>query len=161
MEWADLDSRVCSIARALEIVGDRWTLLVLRDLVNGVRRFADLQEHLGIARNVLTQRLTVLVDAGIVARVPYQEPGARRRHEYRPTERGRDLFPVLLALISWGDRHLAGESGPPVEVRHTGCGAEVRICLTCAAGHTVTNTSEITIRPGPGARPLSGNGPGH
>ncbi|MFI0445604.1 winged helix-turn-helix transcriptional regulator [Actinomadura sp. 6N118] len=152
MEWIDLDSRACSIARTLEIVGDRWTLLILRDVFNGVHRFADLQRHLGIARNVLTQRLTALVDAGILVRIPYQEPGARRRHEYEPTDRGRELLSLLLTIIDWGDRHLADGSGPPVHVRHTECGADVRLVPICEAGHAIKSASEVQIEPGPGAR---------
>lgn len=153
MEWIDLDSRACSVARTLEIVGDRWTLLILRDVFNGVRRFADLQRHLGIARNVLTQRLTALVDAGILVRIPYQEPGARRRHEYEPTDRGRELLAVLLTIIAWGDRHLADASGPPVHVRHTACGADIRLVPICEGGHAIESASEVLIEPGPGARP--------
>jgi DNA-binding HxlR family transcriptional regulator len=152
VDWIDLDSRTCSIARTLEIVGDRWTLLLLRDIVNGVRRFADLQRHLGIARNVLTQRLSALADAGIVTRVPYQEPGTRRRHEYELTDRGRELVPVLLALIAWGDRHLATEAGPPVRVRHADCGEEIRLLPVCAAGHPIDAAAAVSIEPGPGAR---------
>ncbi|WP_188186881.1 winged helix-turn-helix transcriptional regulator [Nonomuraea sp. SYSU D8015] len=153
MGWIDLDSRACSIARTLEIVGDRWTLLILRDVFNGVRRFADLQRHLGIARNVLTQRLTALVDAGILVRIPYREPGTRSRHEYEPTDRGHELLSVLLTIIAWGDRHLADASGPPVHVRHTACGADVRLVPVCEAGHAIKSASEVLIEPGPGARP--------
>ena len=107
MEWKDLDSRRCSVARTAEVVGDGWTVLVLRDLFNGVRRFDDLAAHLGIARNMLTRRLAALVEEGIVERVPYREPGARERHEYRLTAAGRDLRPVLLAMLAWGDAHRA------------------------------------------------------
>ena len=96
------------MARTAEVVGDGWTVLVLRDLFNGVRRFDDLAAHLGIARNVLTRRLAALVEEGIVERVPYREPGARERHEYRLTAAGRDLRPVLLAMLAWGDAHRAG-----------------------------------------------------
>ena len=117
MEWKDLDSSRCSVARTAEVVGDGWTVLVLRDLFNGVRRFDDLAAHLGIARNVLTRRLTALVEEGIVERVPYREPGARERHEYRLTAAGRDLRPVLLAMLAWGDAHRAGPDGPPVRRR--------------------------------------------
>src|SRR5947209_18150506 len=89
MRWADYDSQVCSVARTVEVLGDRWTLLVLRDIFNGIRRFADLSQHLGVARDVLAKRLATLVDQGLVHRVPYQEPGARTRYEYRLTDAGR------------------------------------------------------------------------
>src|SRR5437764_370336 len=98
MNWAEYDSHACSVARTVEVLGDRWTLLVLRDIFNGVRRFADLSEHLGVARDVLAKRLALLVEEGIVRRVPYQEPGTRTRYEYRLTDAGRDLRPALLAL---------------------------------------------------------------
>lgn len=137
MEWKDLDSSRCSVARTAEVVGDAWTVLVLRDLFNGVRRFDDLAAHLGVARNVLTRRLTALVEEGIVERVPYREPGARERHEYRLTAAGRDLRPVLLAMLAWGDAHRAGPDGPPVRVEHPECGAAVHVELRCAEGHAV------------------------
>lgn len=137
MEWAELDSRRCSVARAAEVVGDSWTVLVLRDLLNGIHRFDDLAAHLHIARNVLTRRLGGLVAEGIVEKVPYREPGARARHEYRLTAAGRDLQPVILALLAWGDTHRPGENGPPVRVEHARCGADVHLELRCADGHTV------------------------
>jgi len=152
MEWTEWDSRTCSVARTAELVGDAWTVLVLRDLLNGVRRFDELAGHLGIARNVLTRRLAGLVDAGLVERVPYREPGRRERHEYRLTEAGLELRIVLNALRDWGDRHLAGEAGQPVRVEHAGCGAEVRTVLRCEAGHEITNDTRLRSVPGPGAK---------
>src|SRR6202000_1970364 len=106
--YSAYDTDACSIARTLALIGDRWTLLVLRDLANGVRRFDDLAEHLGVARNVLSRRLAALLDAALVSKRAYQEAGARQRHEYRMTGAGRDLVPILLAFMGWGDRHLAG-----------------------------------------------------
>ena len=125
----------CSVARTLEVVGERWTMLVLREAFYGVRRFNDFQQLLGAPRNVLTARLQTLVDAGVLRREPYREEGARERHEYRLTEAGRDLMPALVALMQWGDRHLADEAGGPVVVRHRDCGEQVSAVLTCAAGH--------------------------
>ena len=104
------DAEVCSVARALEVVGERWTLLIVRDAFHGVRRFEDFQRRLGLARNVLTDRLQRLCALGVFERVRYQErPG---RHEYRLTDMGRDLWPVIIALRAWGDRHMA-PAGPP------------------------------------------------
>jgi DNA-binding HxlR family transcriptional regulator len=124
------EHQICSIARTLEIVGERWSLLIVRDALLGLRRFDEFQASLGIARNVLTDRLGRLVEAGVLARVPYwQRP---LRHAYEPTDKGRELFPVLLALMHWGDRHLAGDAGPPQLVRHAGCGGAVVGQLTCA-----------------------------
>ena len=111
--YSAYDSDTCSIARTLALIGDRWTLLVLRDVVNGVGRFDELAGHLGIARNILSGRLARLEQAGLVERTAYREPGARERHAYRLTGPGRELVPILLAFMAWGDRHLAGPEGPP------------------------------------------------
>jgi DNA-binding HxlR family transcriptional regulator len=151
VDWTDLDTATCSVARTAAIVGDAWTMVVLRDLFNGVRRFDELTDHLGIARNVLTRRLAALTEAGLVTREPYREPGQRERHEYRLTEAGRDLLPVIFALMQWGDRHLA-ENGPPVIVEHRDCGEPVHVELRCAAGHAVDPRRGTRPRPGPGAR---------
>lgn len=152
MEWSELDSTRCSVARAASVIGDAWTVLVLRDLFNGIRRFDDLAAHLGIARNVLTRRLTALVADGIVVRVPYREPGRRERQEYRLTAAGRDLLPVILAMLAWGDAHRAGEDGPPMRVEHVECGTAVHVELRCAQGHLVAPSTRLRAVPGPGAR---------
>ena len=141
----------CSIARTLAVLGDRWTLLVLREAFNGVRRFEELQRRLGIARDVLTVRLNRLVEEGVLQRVPYREPGRRERFEYRLTAKGVDAYPVLVALMAWGDRHKADADGPPVELEHRDCGALVHAELRCEAGHAV-DVREVVPRPGPGAR---------
>lgn len=127
------DNQVCSVARTLELVGERWTLLIIRDAFLGVRRFGDFADRLGIARNVLQDRLGRLVDAGILERVPYQDRPVR--HEYRLTDMGRDLWPSIEALRQFGDAHLAPE-GPPMLVRHRGCGGDLddrRRCTRCGA----------------------------
>jgi DNA-binding HxlR family transcriptional regulator len=160
MKWAEYDSRVCSIARTVEIVGDHWTVLVLRDVFNGVRRFDDLRNHLSIARDVLAKRLSTLVDHGVLERVPYQTPRSRTRYEYQLTQAGRDLRPVLLALIEWGDRHRAEPVGPPTLMLHDECGAPVRVVLECARGHRVEPPTRTRLEPGPGARPLQPVAPG-
>jgi DNA-binding HxlR family transcriptional regulator len=151
MDWKSLDTHQCSVSRTAAVVGDSWTAVVLRDLFNGITRFDDLATHLGIARNVLTRRLTALVDAGVVVRVPYQEPGRRERHEYQLTAAGRDLRPVLLAMLAWGDAHRAGDDGPPVRLEHPGCGAPVHVELRCAEGHALEPGARLHAVPGPGA----------
>ena len=151
-----MDSAACSVARTAAVVGDAWTVLVLRDLFNGVRRFDDLAGHLGIARNVLTRRLAALVDAGLVERVPYREPGRRERHEYRLTAAGRDLRPIILAMRAWGDAHRCGPEGPPMRVEHAGCGAPVHLEVHCAAGHRIGDGDRLQAVPGPGARRRAG-----
>jgi DNA-binding HxlR family transcriptional regulator len=128
----DYDNQVCSIARALEVVGERWTLLIIRDVFLGVRRFDELQSHLGVARNVLQVRLERLVDNGVLEKTPYQERPLR--HEYRLTDKGIDLWPTIVALLQWGDRHAAHPEGPPVLLTHKDCGGELdshRVCLRC------------------------------
>ncbi|HET7720921.1 MAG TPA: helix-turn-helix domain-containing protein [Acidimicrobiales bacterium] len=118
----------CSIAASLAFVGDRWTLLILRDAFRGVRRFGDFCADLGIARNILTDRLDKLVAHGILAKVPYQERPLR--HEYRLTDKGRDLSPALVALMRWGDRW-AHDGEPPTLLVHDACGAELEQLLRC------------------------------
>jgi DNA-binding HxlR family transcriptional regulator len=155
--YSAYDSDACSIARTLALVGDRWTLLVLRDVANGVGRFDELAGHLGIARNVLSRRLARLAEAGLVERTAYREPGARERHQYRLSQAGRDLIPVLLAFLAWGDRHLAGPEGPPAVVRHADCGAPVKVSLTCADGHELGDRPRVRLEPGPGSRVRAGS----
>jgi DNA-binding HxlR family transcriptional regulator len=127
------DNQVCSVARTLERIGERWTMLIIRDAFLGVRRFDDFQRELGIARNVLTDRLARLVDEGILERRPYSHNPPR--HEYFLTEKGLDLWPVLIAMLGWGDRHLPQPEGPPVVIVHRGdCGGPVNdrgICERC------------------------------
>jgi DNA-binding HxlR family transcriptional regulator len=127
-----LDSTLCSIAAALQVIGDRWTLLILRDAFRGVRRFGQLASDLGIARNLLADRLEKLVDHGILAKVPYQNRPVR--YEYRLTPTGVDLSPALVALMHWGDKHLTDE--PPVVLVHDCCDTPVRQQFICPTCHT-------------------------
>ncbi len=146
----DYREQNCSIARALELVGERWTILVLRDVFLGVRRFEALQSDLGVARNVLAARLERLVAEGILEKTPYQERPVR--YEYRLTEMGRDLWPVMVELQQWGDRHAAPAGGPPVVIRHRGCGGalgERRTCTRCGAQ---LELHDVRAEAGPGAR---------
>lgn len=129
MRGVALSTLHCSIARTLDVVGERWTLLVLRDAFNGVRRFEDFAERLPIARNVLTDRLGTLVEHDILRRERYQE--RPRRFEYRLTAKGMELYPVLVALLQWGDRYLAGADGPPIAVQHVACGHAVKAEVVC------------------------------
>ncbi len=150
--YSAFESEDCSIARTLALIGDRWTLLVLRDVSNGVRRFDDLVSHLGVARNVLSRRLAALIEAGLVNRSAYRIEGTRERHEYRLSHAGRELVPILLAMMSWGDRHLAGQEGRPVIPRHADCGAQVRVLVTCEAGHELGDRPRLRLEIGPGSR---------
>jgi len=150
--YSAYDSDTCSIARTLDLIGDRWTLLVLRDVANGVRRFDELAGHLGIARNVLSGRLARLTEANLVERTAYREPGERERYEYRLSGAGRELMPILVAFMSWGDRHLAGPEGPPAVLRHADCGAPVKVELSCENGHQLGDRPRLRVEPGPGSR---------
>src|SRR4051812_6121238 len=120
----------CSIARAMEILGERWTFLTRREAFSGVRRFSDMQRTRGTARNTLPPRLHTLVRAGILERRLYQEEP--ERYEYRLTQSGRDLYPAMVTLMRWGDEHLQGELGPPVVLRHNPCGHEADPMLVCS-----------------------------
>jgi DNA-binding HxlR family transcriptional regulator len=139
----------CSIARPLAFLGERWALLVLRDLFLGHRRFDEIQASLGVASNVLSQRLGTLVEEGIAERRLYSEHP--ERFEYRLTEKGRALQPVLLALVNWGDRYTAGTDGPPLETVHTDCGKVFHMVPTCSGCGLELQPRHIHSRPGPGA----------
>src|SRR5215470_1351424 len=129
MRWRDIGDMTCSIARTLSVVGDRWNLLILREAFLRTRRFEDFQAHLGMTRHRLADRLRKLVDNGVLERVRYQERPAR--FEYRLTEKGRDLYPVIVSLVGWGDRWMAGEAGPPIELVHRECGHQIMPQFTC------------------------------
>ncbi len=151
--WAlDYDPAKCNIAAALSIVGEKWTFLVLREAFNGIRRFDDMQRRTGAPRQVLSNRLARLVDEGLLRKVPYRDPGQRPRSEYRLTEKGLDLFPVIVALMRWGDKYASELGGPPVVLTHRDCGAHVELELTCADGHVLNSARDVTPKPGPGAR---------
>jgi DNA-binding HxlR family transcriptional regulator len=145
------DNQLCSIAGALEVVGERWSLLIVRDVFLGLRRFDELQASLGVARNVLQTRLARLVEQGVLEKRLYREHPPR--YEYRLTEKGLDLWPTLVALMYWGDAHAAPPAGPPVLLTHRGCGGPVddhRICTACGARLSVR---DVLALPGPGAAP--------
>src|SRR4051794_37715491 len=139
----------CSIARPLAFLGERWTVLVLRDLTLGRRRFDEIQESLGIATNVLSQRLATLVEEGVAERRRYSEHP--ERFEYRLTPKGLDLVPVLLALLAWGDRYTAGPEGPPLETVHENCGHAFHVVPACSACGEEIDPRRVHNRPGPGA----------
>jgi DNA-binding HxlR family transcriptional regulator len=137
----------CSVAQCLEVVGEWWSMLILRDAFLGVTRFDELQRRLGISRNILQERLTRLVDAGVLARVPYSSHPPR--HDYRLTDKGRDLWPVLTAMRQWGDRH-AAPNGPPLEMVHTACGAVAQGVFVCSSCGEPMGPRDVTPVPGPG-----------
>ena len=140
----------CSVAQCLEVVGEWWSMLLVRDAFLGVTRFEDFQRRLGISRNILQQRLTSLVDAGVLVRVPYSEHPPRV--DYRLTDKGRDLWPVLTAMRQWGDAH-AAPGGPPVEVTHTACGSSDPLVLVCAGCGEPVGPRDVTVSAGTGRGP--------
>jgi DNA-binding HxlR family transcriptional regulator len=142
----------CTIGRAMAVIGEKWTVVVLREVFNGIRRFDDMRVRTGVPRQVLANRLATLVEHDVLRRVPYQEPGARVRHEYRLTRKGFDLYPILITMIEWGNRYLADPEGPPLQFVHRDCGAPVAAEVHCAQGHRVEDYRGVVPRPGPGAR---------
>jgi DNA-binding HxlR family transcriptional regulator len=139
----------CSIAQCLEVVGDWWSLLIVRDAFRGITRFADLEADLGISRNVLNRRLAYLVEQGILERVAYSDHPPR--FDYQLSGKGRDLFPVLTAMRQWGDRW-AAPNGAPIQVVHDRCGKVSQAVLTCSACGEPLSNEEIHTIPGPGAQ---------
>ena len=143
----DVTGRVDSVARTLDVVGDRWAFLILREAFFGMRRFEGFRSSLGIARNILTDRLKRLTEAQVLERRPYQDNPPRS--EYRLTERGRDLYPITLALMNWGDRWLATEDGPPLVLRHKR--HLLRATMRCERCGEEVDPRDVTYAPGPGA----------
>ncbi len=142
-------TQTCSIAGALEVVGERWTLLIVREVMLGVRRFDEIQSDLGIARNVLQSRLERLVEHGVLEKQPYSERPPR--YEYRLTERGLDLWPTIVALMQWGDAHSPTAAGPPVLLEHRGCGGSIDGHRTCERCGARVGPRDVWAVAGPGA----------
>ena len=149
MERKSFQDMSCSVAQCLEVIGEWWTMLIVRDAFLGVRRFDDFQTRLGISRNVLAQRLATLVAAGVLERRRYQERPPR--HEYVLTAKGHDLWPVLNAMRQWGDRH-AAPAGPPLVVVHRACGHKADLVLACSHCGERVGHRDVRVRAGRGAR---------
>jgi DNA-binding HxlR family transcriptional regulator len=145
----DYPGQVCSIARSLEVIGERWTLLILRDAMTGLERFEEFQASLGIASNTLTNRLKLLCDEQVLERVP--DPDRPGRPKYVLTAKGRELGPVLIGLMKWGDRHYPTPGGPPRLTLHAGCGGNIGPDLHCDRCGKRAGSGEIELPPGPGA----------
>ncbi len=151
----DYDTENCTIGAALAIVGEKWTFLVLREAFNGVRRFDDIRRRTRAPRQILSDRLARLVEQGLLRKVPYREAGQRARSEYRLTEKGLALYPLIVALLEWGNTYAVSAEGSLVELTHRDCGAPVQLQLRCADGHDVASAREVTPVPGPGARMIA------
>lgn len=137
----------CSVAQCLEVVGEWWSMLIVRDSFLGVTRFDEFQRRLGISRNILQDRLSRLVETGVLVRVPYSQHPPR--YDYRLTDKGRDLWPVMTAMRQWGDRY-AAPNGPPLQVVHNECGAVADAHLVCAACGEAMGSRDVTAIPGRG-----------
>lgn len=150
MRWGDIKQETCSVARALSVVGDRWTLLILRDCFHHTYRFEDFQNQLGITRHVLAERLRKLVKYGLLARVKYQDRPTR--YEYRLTEKGADIFPVIMSLSAWGDNWMCDEFGEPIEYVNAQSGDSIQAVLKCEKSGDKLVSTDVVARPGQGMR---------
>jgi DNA-binding HxlR family transcriptional regulator len=149
VKWSSLREESCSVARTVSVIGDRWTLLVLRDCFLRVRRFDDFQARLGITRHLLADRLKMLVAEGVLRRVPYQE--SPKRYEYILTEKGLDLHPIIMSIVHWGNTHMGDERGRPLLHEHKACGKVFDPVLVCSACREPVTARDVRTRPGPGA----------
>jgi len=147
MRWNEINTMTCSVARTLSVVGDRWTMLIIRDAFLGIRRFEGLRDDLGMTPHRLSDRLRRLVRDGTLSRTEYQK--RPRRFEYRLTEKGIELYPLLVAMITWGDRWMAGAGGVPVEIVHRRCGHAINPKLICPRCSETIVPREMSARPGP------------
>jgi len=147
MKWQDTAELQCPVARTLSVIGDRWTFLVIRNAFMGMRRFEQLQANLGMTRHVLADRLARLVAEGILSKVPYQVRPVR--HEYQLTEKGRDLYPLLLSLMAWGDRWMDLGEGPVLQLQHKTCGQVFTPVLTCSECGEAVTPRMVNVLPGP------------
>lgn len=150
VQWSELEDQACSVARTLSVIGDRWTILILRDCFMRVRRFDDFQARLGIGRPILADRLNKLVDAFVLTKVAYQTNPTR--YEYRLTPKGLELYPVIMAIVHWGDVNMAGKKGRPILHHHATCNHQFDPVMVCSECHEPLDPREVQISPGPGAR---------
>src|SRR5215472_14094780 len=150
MRWNKLEDEACSIARTVSVIGDRWTLLILRDCFLRVRRFEDFQARLGITRPILASRLRKLVKHFVLAKVPYQERPLR--YEYRLTQKGLDLYPIVMSIVHWGDVHMAGRKGRPLLHTHDLCGKNFDPVMVCSECGEPLMPKQVHVLPGPDAK---------
>ena len=148
MQRTNFGEMACSIARTLDVIGEPWSPLILRDVFVGFSRFEQIQADLGISRKVLTERLNHLVHRGVLERRPYDR---RPRYEYVLTKKGAELVNLLMVMVAWGDKWLAGAAGPPVLYRHQPCGKTSRVDLRCAHCGEPMRAGDVELVPGPGA----------
>ncbi len=147
MKWDELADQQCSMARSLAVIGDRWTLLILSDLFLGAKRFEAIRERLEISRTILTDRLNLLEQEGVLRKQVYQERPTR--YEYKLTSKGVELYPVIMTIVHWGDKYYAGDGGPPILHTHAKCGKDFVPVLTCSECDEPLNPRETFARKRP------------
>ncbi|WP_175585243.1 winged helix-turn-helix transcriptional regulator [Nocardia cyriacigeorgica] len=152
VDWLSLDTQNCPVKRTLDIVGEKWSLLVIREAINGVRRFDDLRDHLGVSEAVLADRLRKLVAAQILETRPYRPAGGRTRHQYVLTDKGWDMWPIIVSLMQWGDKYAADPEGTFLDVRHADCGSPVRVVVECSDHHEAIAHDQVVVSAGASAR---------
>jgi len=150
VRWDRLERQACSLARTVSVIGDRWTLLILRDCFLRVRRFEEFQARLGVTRPILADRLRKLVRSAVLTKVAYQQRPLR--HEYRLTPKGLELYPIVMSIVHWGDVHMAGKKGRPLLHRHLECGRDFDPVLVCSACGEALDPKRVSAHRGPGAR---------
>lgn len=148
MRWDELEEEPCSMARTIGVIGDRWSLLILRECFLRTRRFEAFQSALGITRHLLAERLKKMVRLGVLRRVPYQE--SPKRHEYILTQKGLDLYPIMMAIVHWGDIHMVDERGRPLLHEHQKCGKHFNPVMVCSECNEPLLAKEVHVHPGPG-----------
>ena len=148
MRWEDLDKEPCSLARTLSVIGDRWTLIILRECFLGIRRFEEFEERLGISRHVLAGRLKKLVENGVLYKKPYQD--GQKREEYRLSEKGMDLYPIIINLVFWGNKYMTDEQGPPIIHVHKHCGMPMTPVTHCSACGEEVRARDVEVKAGAG-----------
>ena len=150
MKWDELEEEPCSLARTVGVIGDRWSLLILRECFLRTRRFEGFQSALGITRHLLAERLKKLVRLGVLRRIPYQE--SPKRHEYILTQKGLDLYPIIMSIVHWGDTHMVDERGRPLLHEHKSCGKMFDPVLVCSECGEPLTAKGVHVHPGPGKR---------
>ena len=153
MKCTEIDQLPCSLARTLSVIGDRWTMLIIRNCFVGVRRFDDFQQQLGVTRHLLADRLRKLVQAGVLYKAPYGEN--ENRYEYRLSDKGLVLYPIVMTMVGWGHRWMADDDGPPIRHMHRTCSERCRPVLTCSACGNEVSPRDVTIKPGKSLKALA------
>jgi DNA-binding HxlR family transcriptional regulator len=157
MKWDELEEEPCSVARTVAVIGDRWSLLILRECFLRKRRFEAFQSSLGITRHLLAERLKKLVRLGVLRRIPYQE--SPKRYEYILTQKGLDLYPVMMSIVHWGDTHMVDARGRPLLHEHKNCGQMFDPVMVCSGCGEPLDPKQVHVHPGPGARKIAAASP--